>query len=450
MNTYLSKNIVTICLLLVLPMASLGQTNLPKYESKGWWSTLYKGGLIRTREDGRREGSRYLILKDGLSGWFGVDYVNGFNYGPDLTLGRVMSDYSRWEVDVDLKYSVEREELMERLVLRRILRPEYFGYVELFGQRFTEDFDSDPLMSANHRATATSLFGWNAYKLYLKTAFGARGSVALTGELQLDAGVWWEGRERMVNNRKRNVFRVIGEDNYPRMRGYDPTVAEYCPLTNWKQDQLVRMDMQLSYSPGRWILVKDDMHSSATSDNPVFAFKASVAYNGNWRDGADYGTLQEDASRDEEICWGYGVRYLSLELNVSQQQKKGKDQWRYFGSAGYFVVRNNIGLADMRHFDASHFLWQESNTLTWFSLLTNYELSTSKRWVELHGEYLRQHNKAFGQYVQAHYLSVVDHCPHYELSYGWQLPGEMRIGLSAGMDGSTFDGLGFNLILSPQ
>ena len=439
--------IIIICLLLVLPMAAPGQTNLPKYESDGWWSTLYRGGMIRTKEEGRRTGKYYLNLPDGLSGWFNGNYVDGFFYGPGLTLGKVNEDCSRYEIDADVKYSTERQAFMGRFSVRYIFAPEYQGNVSLFAQRYTDDFDPEPMMSASLSSTASALFGWNSYKLYLKSALGAKGTIALLDDLQLTSAVWWEGRERMKNNRKRNAFRVVGEDNYPRMRGYDPAEAENCALTNWHLDQLVRLDLQLSYSLGRWILVKDDLHSSCICKAPEFTIKMRTAYNGNWDDCADYGTLQQEAGEDKVIGWKYGVRYLSLELGVSQELEQEHQRLRYMGSAGCFVVRNNIGLADMRHFDATHYLWQETNSLTWFSLLTNYELSTSRHWAELHGEYLRKHNSFFAQYAQIHYLTVAKHCPHYELSYGWQLPQDLRFGLSAGWDGATFDGLGFNLIL---
>lgn len=437
-----------ICLLLVSPMAALGQTNLPKYESKGWWHLFVHGDTIRTKTaDGHRTGKHYMVLEDGLGALTDMNFVDGFNFGPAATFGYLCRDYSRWELDVDTRYAVSRKAWMGGASLRYYTSPEYFSWAELFIQRKTEDFDREPLLGPSQRHTAASLFGWNGCKLYLRSAFGAKGSMPLMRDLQLTASAWWERREQMVNHRCRTNFGVQGEDNYPRMRGLDEEAMDQSQLLNWRDDQLLRLDVQLSYSLGSIVRVCDDLHYMSDFSNPVLTLRVNTAYNGDWDCTADYGTLREDADNYTDFFWLSGFRYLCLELNVQQTLEAHRRRWQYFGSIGCFVNRNNIGLADMRHFDASHYLWQESNTLTWFSLLTNYELSTSRRWMELHGEYLRQYNRFFGQYLQAHFLSVAEHCPHYELSYGWQLPQNLRVGLTAGMDGSTFDGVGFNLTL---
>jgi len=417
MRFYTSLYILS--LLLLLPQAMLGQTYLnqhevPKYESKGWWNLFVHGGTIRTKDEtGHRVGDYYMNLESGLD-LIRFDYVNGFSYGPKLTLGKMMDNLGRWETDVDVEWASSRDVLMWDLAIRYILPPEWQSRVEVFLSSHTEDFDSDPLMNQAQKQVATALFGWNGYKMYDAERFGFRGATLLHDDVMMAGAVWYENRKEERNHRKRNVFRQIGSGN---------------GIVHFDDCDLWRSDLSVVVKPGSRLYVYDDMHTTWKSKAPT------LRLNSHWG-------------------WKEKLRYVSVDLDIRQHigDLTDKHQFDYYGSLGFFPVRDDVMLADMHHFDASHFLWQNrmESSLTWFSLLTNYERSTSKRWAELHGEYLYRHNRVFAQYVQLHYLSVADCRMHMELSYGWNLSKELRIGLSAGWDGGHYDGLGFNLIICSQ
>jgi len=405
-----------ISLLLTLPQAMLGQTyshshEVANYESKGWWHLLVHGGVLRTKaDDGRRTGDYYLRMEPG-DGLARMDYVNGFSYGPDLTLGKVLDNNSRLELDLDVEYAGSREVWMYDLGVRYILAPQWQSWVEVFVADHTYDFDPNPLMDKAQQQVAIGLVGWNRFKLYGARRQGIKGSALLHDDVLMEGGVWHERREEMRNHRKRNVFRQKGESN---------------GIVHFNTCDLWRTDFSLVYKPGSTLYVYDDLHSTWKTQAPTFRL-------------------------DTRWGWHEKLYYTSIDLNVRQHigGRQEKHQFDYFASVGFFPVRDKVMLADMRHFDAAHFCWQNrmESSLTWFSLLTNYELSTPKQWAELHGEYLHRHNSVFAQYLQWHALSVTDHRMHTELSYGWQLSKDMRVGLSAGWDGSHFDGLGFNLIV---
>ncbi len=451
---YLFK-ISILSLLFALPLAMLGQTSLSestyhtenttsfalqkrhlkKYESNGWWKLWMDGGIIRTRDrqnHRKRTGRHYMVIDHGISSLVNMDFVDGYMFGPQFVLGYVDAYDGRWEVDADIKYAEGREKWMYRTALRYVLPPEYFGSVEVFGQIFTTDFDADPLMPRRYQLLASGVFGWNGFKLYGNSSVGVRGNVALSGDFQLSAGVWYEEREQLENHKKRNVFRAEGESNVPRLRRHDAVNYAGDPLLDWKNDYLTRIQLQLDYSPGRKIVVEDDMHASARVPGPMLSLKG-------------------DAGVD-----GKDLHFLSLELGIAQKEVAVVDRhnWlSYYGAMGFFPVRNQVNIADMKHFDASHYLWQTRNSLTWFSLLTNYELSTSKQWAEAHGEWLSEQmflsrlaSSWLKEYLQFHFLTVQEHRYHTEFSYGIDLVKQIRMGVSVGFDGVDYDGIGFNLI----
>ncbi len=446
--------IYLLSLLLLLPQAMLGQTSfannsatqnsrvIKKYETKGWWHLFVHGGTIRTKSsDGKRTGDHYLRVEPG-GGLIGMDYVNGFTYGPDLAVGRFFDDYSRLELGAIIKWPGARKELMWDLKARYILPPEWQSSIEVFFSNQTEDFDPDPLMNSGQKQLASSLFGWNSYKLYVADRWGLRSSMLLHDDVMLEGAVWHEGREETSNHRKRNVFRMKGESNDPVMRGYK------VGLTDVRNPGLWRSDLSVVLKPGSKLYIYDDMHSQWRTQAPTFRLDAKAG----WGKEKCVAQMYEGFWIERDVCGSSELHYLSLDFNVRQRigESRDKHQFEYFASAGWFPVRNYVQLPDMRHFDASHFCWQNrmESSLTWFSLLTNYELSTSKHWAEVHGEYLRRYNSFFAQYLQLHALSVAEYSMHYEFSYGWHLSKELRIGLSAGWDGSHYDGLGFNLIIT--
>lgn len=446
-HSYLFKYISIASLLFALPLAMLGQTSaswmaeqkrhLPKYESEGWGKLVLQGGVLRTRDGqnaDRRTGRYYLRVPYGLASLLNMDYVNGYSVGPQLTLGYVDNQYGRWEVDVHAKYATSRHAWMYQSALRYVLPPEYLGSVEVFAQRFTTDFDADALMPRRYQLLASGVFGWNGFKLYQNQSVGLRGQYAVAGDWQLGGALWYEDRLQLENHRKRNLFGMVGQDNYPRVRGHRPEeVVVSDPLLNWGSDHLMRAQVELSYCPGRKLLVLDDMHVQAQQMAPTVTLRAE----GGWDD-AQY-------------------RFLSLEGRVTQRMLAlpSRTDWlSYYGAAGWFPCRKEVQLADWKHFDASHYLWQTQGSLTWFALLTNYELSTQRAWVELHGEWLSE-GMLLGrlasagwlrEYVQAHGLAVQEHRPHAEFAYGLELVQQIRLGVCAGFDGSTFDGWALQLI----
>ncbi len=408
------------------------------YESPGWLQMLLGGGgIVRTHgEDGRRTGARYLEVEQGVGSLLGMNYVDGYTVGPALTLGKVNADLSRWELDVEAKYAFSRERMMGAAALRYVLAPQYCGSVTAFVRQQTVDYDEESLMPSGLQSVASTLFGWNGYKLYQSTAAGLKGEWALSRDWQVAGSVSFERRDEMRNHRKRNLFRIVGSDNVPVVRGHDVGEWNNDPLLHWRDDCLARIGLTLGYMPGRWVYVRDDLHHGNVTPGPVVRLRMS-------------------AGLDAEAPHEGRLRYVGLDLSVRQTLRAADTHsgWRYVAAAGFYPVRDKVGLADMHHFDAAHFGWQIRDGLTWFSLLTDYELSTSRSWAEVHGEW-SSHNMLLGrfatdwlgEYVRLHVAAVTGCRSHTEASYGVSVLDDIHIGLSVGWDALHYEGVAFNLV----
>ena len=396
--------VITISLLFALPLALRGQAKLPIYKGSDWQTLLVKGGVFRS-------GDYFLRIDEGVGSLMSVDFVNGFAVGSKTTIGKVLSDYSRIEIDENVKWACSREQLMARGALRYVFAPQYFGFFEVFGGRLTNDFDRYPVMGDSERSMATALFGWNHFKLYEQTTVGARLYGALSADVQLTALAAWEKRSQVVNHRKTSIFGKDAAPNIPEIGGV--------PMADFGTDKILRLDWQIDYIPGRMIMVENDMNAIAQSKHPTYSIRGTTGIGGK-------------------------LRYISLEAMISGMRDGwGKNQKVvYQASAGFFPVRNSVLLMDMRHFDASAFALQTKPNIALFSLLDNYELSTSKPWVEAHAEWTN-----LFWYAQAHAVKVVGRQMHSELSGGISLSNLMRIGVSVGFDDFCYDAVGVNVVV---
>jgi len=398
-------HIILFSLLVAMVSPLHGQTKLPKHPSDHWTTLIQDGGVLR-KDD------YYMRIVDGIGCLTQFNFVDGLSVGPNLTFGKVMPDYGRIEIDEDIKWACSREALNAEIALRYVFPPQYCGFLEVFGGSTTKDFDRYPVMSQNQRSIAAGVFGWNHPKLYKQTTFGASLYGALGNDLQINALIAWERREQMENTCWRSAFGKTAKDNRPNIQTE--------PMEDFGVDKILRIDAQFEYMPGRKILVKDDLTSTMDSEKPVYSVRTTTGWNG-------------------------GLRYLSFDFQVVGMMDgwMDNDKILYKAAAGFYAVRNKVLLMDMRHFDASNFAYQRGFHLGLFSLLDNYELSTSKCWIEGHAEW---NNPLF--YGQVHLVKVPDRPAHEELSGGISFERKFRLGCSIGFDDLCWDGIAVNFFIN--
>lgn len=395
--------------------------------------------VIRTRAaDGTRTGNHYMRLEESLEGWMDGNFMEGNLIGPDMLLGYVDRNYGRWEIDIDAKWSLEQKEWSGIETLRYILPPQKHSWIEVFGGRKVLDYDDEPFMSYPHMSYVSSMFGWHTAKLLMRTVAGVRTNFAASGDMQVGIGLWYEYRQREWAKTRKGIEQSHKYSNVPDIRGHNTKDWMNDPLLAWDDEKLIRLDVRLEYTPGRTLYIMDDMTTIQKSPYPTFGLKLKTAF-------------------DHDMAKGLkSMHYASIDLSIHHetQWKTIGQEWRYEAHAGWFPLRRKVNVADMRHFDASHFMWQDEDPLTWFSLLKNYELSTDREWAEAHGEFssdemlltrLLRGDHTLREYVQLHAAKITGQPVHSEVSYGLDLSRMIRLGASVGFDGSEYDGVGMNI-----
>ena len=400
---------------------------------------LMHGGMVREEVNslGKHRGW-YVIMPDGVQDIFSMNFVDGYSLGPHCIVGRMSLDRSRWELEETVRWAFNRETLLGKAAIRYILPVEYDTFFELYGGQYTEDFDAAPTMPMTHSFLASSICGWNHYKLYERTSAGFRFATPVTFDLKISANIGWERRRALQNSKHRNLFGAYAQSNDPRVK-VPGTASELTWYEGPIDAELAKASVRFDYLHQRSLLVIDDMTMQETSRYPLLSLLLDFGAGKN-----------RDADR---------FKFLSVDARASQSLAlpRENDLLSYMGSAGFMLSNGTIGLADMHHFDASLFWWQRTQQVSRFSLLDNYELSTPRRWVEGHVEWnsrrmlfnslVPRQYVVWREFIQLHAVKVPDHRLHYEAQYGIDLMKTIRVGISIGFDGATYRGTAVTMAL---
>lgn len=422
-------------LLCLLPQVARGQTSasyqgedqrvpyVRKQQGVSWPYMLWKGGMVRNER-----GDLYLSMANGVNDMAAFNFVDGYQLGPHLTLGKLRSDRSRWELEGTVRWAFSRDALVSRGALRWYSPVERDVMVEAYGGRYTDDFDRHPQMSATERELASVLFAWNHFKLLERREAGIRLHTPLVNDLTLDVQAGWEKRSQQENHRRTNVFGAHPQDNVPRIRSGN-TATGLRLYDGLIDGEWVTASIGLTYRPHSKHVVYDDLYCATQSDYPTLSLHSDL---------------------------GAGsYRFATLEVGVEQTIRwKPIARLSYQAAVGTMLDDGPTGLADWHHLDASSFWWQSSRRVTHFALLENYELSTDRWWAEAHAEFCSHRlllNRLLPQpglvaeYVQCHVAQVADRPTHWEVHYGIDLLDMLRLGVAVGGDGGTYRGTVFTM-----
>jgi len=425
----------------MLPMVAKGQT-ASLHDSANWTKTpvvrqkqgdadndsWLTGGFHRSRT------GWYLEMPSGIGDLVSSNFVDGYSLGPHTTFGRILANRNRWEIEETVRYALDRKAWLAKGALRWYAPIEQGMMLELHGGRHTEDFDHDPYMSAGQNSMAAALFAFDDAKLLERTEAGIRFALPLGAAFDLTGNLSWERRARMENHLYKSLFGVEVEDNTPRIRQQD-ALHERILYDGPVDGEMGLLNLQLSYQPHRTIYVYDDMTCDVRSSAPLFALKADAGM-GKWR-------------------------YLSLGLEVSQQiAVAGADGlFSYHLGGGGILHHGELSLVDWHHFNANRFWWQNRYHLSHFALLSNYELSTDRSWIEGHVEWLSNRqfltrlspdSRQVREYVQLHSLLVPDRPFHWEFHYGIEAAGVLRLGFALDTDGYQIHNFGIVFSLNME
>ena len=421
-------------LLFLLPQGAMGQTTVALQPSSP--AERLEKFAEKVRHTEWQQGPHRLTLPNGVSDVLSMNYVDGYSVGPHFIYSHLNNDRSGWEVEPTVRWAFSRNCMVAKASLRYLWPVEQQRFVALYGGQTMEDFDEEPVMPMQHSLMASGLFGWNHYKLVERTQAGLRASTPMGGALQLTGDVRWERRRAKQNHTGHNLFGVEAQSNVPRIRD----VADEPHLTLYDgpvEAELVKVGLQLDVLANKVLYVQDEWTAVALSSSPHFILKAE----------AGQGVGQRWSS----------MRFASLDFGVRQALKleRWEDQLRYHLGLGAMWHEGEVGLADWHHLDASTFWWQCTDGLTHFALLDNYELSTDRWWSEAHVEWsspcmlLTQLTQTsdFRETLQLHLAHVAGRQTHWECWYGWDLLGQMKLGVTLGFDNWRYAGMAYGLVL---
>lgn len=430
------KNLLICCLLSWLSVTAAGQTSAPyvaQKEGVEWHEMLLSGGMMRQYTDllDTHRGW-YMIMPNGLTDVVTMNFVDGYSLGLHSTVGRMSLDRSRWEAEESLYWAFNRKTLVGKVALRYVRPVEYETFIELYGGKFLEDFDEDPVMPRAQSLMASGICGWNHYKLYEQTSAGIRFSTPLVFDLKMTGKVGWERRRGVENTKLTNLFGAHAESNVPRV-GVPYTAHDLALYEGPIDAEVLKASLRFDYKRGRGLVVMDDMTVREKLEHPTYSLLV------------DLGTGTSDSLTEKKF------NYLALDVRVSHTMRlpRENDLLSFMASTGFMLSHGEIGLADMHHFDASKFWWQKHAELSRFALLDNYELSTDDHWLEGHVEWNSQRmlvNRFFTpkedwrEFVQLHVVKVPHHKAHWETQYGWALFKKLRVGVSLGFDNFVYRG----------
>lgn len=380
---------------------------------------LLFGGMLREEEN-------YWICEEGIGNLVDFNFVDGLSLGPKLTWGHFLADRSRWEVSPVLRWSLASHRFSGDLAVRYCAPVEQERWIEISGGEYTQDFNRNPFLTDGQSALAMSFFGWDHAKFYRLTHATLCGGTSLGADWLFSAGVEWQRCQAVQNHRWQSFFGKHISENGP----------------DFATHQVMKLSARATYTPGRRVVVFNDMESQSLSPHPTFGAAVEATTRASLSEG-----------------WNHLRRRERWELSVTQPLNLRPGRLTYYAEGGFFTGRRNGLLMDMKHFDASRFVWQTHESLTWFSRLDDYRLSTDRAWLmacaELSGRrlFLSRWGASAGWWppeadesVAVNLLQVDGADLHSEYSYSWKFRGLLTLGVTVAFDGADYESVALRLV----
>lgn len=412
---------------------------LHKKPGVDFWRMLQYGGMYRKNDN-------YLILSNGITDFVSLNAVSGFSLGPQSVFGKVLDDGARLELAPSLKYSFDRDRFWGQAALRYYFSVQKVSMIEFSGGRIFTDFNRCPMMNDAHAELVGALFAWNHQKYYDLTYGAVQLYTPLHEDLQTTFRIEWQQRSNANNCRKRNLFGNSYQSNYPNNYLHSKENWADDPVMNFKNDDQWVWKIKFDYRYDSKLYVKDDMTSELFTRYPMVSLSVEVATPTSFR-------------KDNNL-----LRYGWLECALRQSLESDYERWQYYAAMGIYFDDHQMYFPDYKHFVASDFVWQESHSLKWFSLISNYEYSTGSRWIEVHNEFSStrmligrllnskeskiKSSSQITEFIQLHTLQVPHTRFYTELVYGWDLWKKVRIGGTVGFRGVDYEGVALQLVLN--
>ncbi len=383
-----------------------------------------------------RWGDTYLTLDEGVGDLVDFNYVEGFQLGPQATVGHLTPGGHRWEVSPMVRYAFSAEDWQTRLTLRYYAPIEHELWAELSGGDVTTDFNPQPYLHGGQAAIAASIFAWDHTKYYRRRFASVGGGWSTGRDVLFESRITYERREARENSRWQSFFGAHVTDNALYDNRLPIDSSYYFPTT-----EVLRLHLKAAYTPSRRLVILNDMETRSLSLFPTFTAGVEVISN-----------IPRTHSNLADLR-----RRERWELGIEQTRNCSIGRLFYRGEVGTFTGPHDGLLMDWKHFDASRFGWQSRDEATWFTLLNDYELSTDRSWAmlctRLEGKRLllsRWMGKSWPQEVEERIairlLKITGAPLHSEVEYAWAIRPITTLGVTLGFADGRYDGVGLRWV----
>ena len=296
---------------------------------------------------------------------FNINYntVEGWVYSPGLTYRKTLKDSTVLIAKVNGRYGFENKKLTANASLGYVYDRKHNGYVGLSGGTSYADFNSNYSAIPPLFNTISTLFSKeNILKLYKKDFVNVISGRELSNGLYLSGNLEYASRTPLVNTSFRTASRFPDKE-FTANNPYPSSGNDYA----FTAHKALTMGITLNIAFAQTYIERPDF---------------------NIRQGSVYPKLQLDYRKGIKGVLNSDVDFDYVGARIFDANKKLGilGAFRYSIAAGKFLNRNKMYYMDFKHFAGSD-IFVYTQFIDGFMMLSPYEFSTGKQFLEAHFEH---------------------------------------------------------------
>jgi hypothetical protein len=296
---------------------------------------------------------------------FNINYntVEGWVYNPKLNYRKILKDSTSLVMQFNPRYGFENKKLSANATLSYKYDPKRNAYIGLRGGTSYTDFNSNFDAIPAFFNTISTLFDKNnILKLYKKDFVNIYSGRELSNGLYLSGNLEYANRTPLLNT----SFRTAGDfpdKEFTANNPYPSTGNDYAFTAN----KALTIGLTLNITFAQTYIERPDFNIRQGSKYPKLQL--------DYRKGIK-GILSSDVDFD----------YIGAKVYDSNKKLGILGAFKYSIAAGKFINRNNMYYMDFKHFAGSNIVIYTQFT-DGFMMLSPYEFSTGKEFLEAHFEH---------------------------------------------------------------
>lgn len=360
------------------------------------------------------------------------NFVDGFWLGAKISTGISLNKYSTLAFSPEAYYTTARKEWVGKATVALYYAPRRLGKLTLGGGSESADYNGESGESRMINILSSATFGRNHIKFFNNKYLFIRNEIELANSLMFMAGLSWQKRSVLENSIHRSWFKKEARPNIPLNPAYTPMPT----------NQLLKASFYLEYTPEHYYRMRGKRKIYEKSSYPTFRLSYDRAF--------DHG--------------GHDIVspvYNRMELSARQSVDFGLfNTFNWYVNGGLLWGERNMFFPDYKHFASTKFPLTGRTFSEGFSLLDNYEYSTSTRWAQAnlawytpyllvkHLPFLKKKN--FDEALHLRLLGVYKRDVYSELGYSVGISDLLRAGVFVGFEKLKYRSVGISISLPIQ